>query len=230
MRNFILGFMLLFSQTGLYAEEDSNDFLEQDIEQLSFYMGYIIGRDHVKQSYGFPYRFGKVVEGMRAGVAGEAIEGKEELVPLIKRLQKNIVEKQSMLNLQEAEHYLVNLKGKMGIIELEPLKLYYLTEQVGQGPYIGKLPRLHLRMSELKDGTLHTIYSTYDVGASLELDLDCTVPGFQKGIAGMRVGEKRTIYVHPSLAFGIGKLDIQPNRLIVFEVLACDENSTISRS
>lgn len=51
---------------------------------------------------------------------------------------------------------------------------------------------------------------------------EAVVPGFQKGVQGMEIGEARTIYVHPDLAFGMGKLDIAPNRLIVFEIVACN--------
>lgn len=76
-------------------------------------------------------------------------------------------------------------------------------------------------MSELKNSELQLIYSTYnDKKEPLQIDLDAVVKGFQKGVQGMQLGEVRTVYVHPDLAFGMGKLDIAPNRLIVFEVEA----------
>src|ERR1700733_8871311 len=230
MRNQFIMIMLSFPVfiNGLWAGEKYDAFLDQEIEQLSFYMGYLIGRDHAKNSYGFPTKFDKVVEGMKAGIAGDAVPGKEELVPLIKRMQKTVVERQEALNLQEAENYLRSIAQKQNnLFEVEPAKVFYHIEQQGNGPLISDHPWLHFKMSELKDGSLHLVYSTYnDKGESLQVDLDAVVPGFQKGVQEMRIGEARTIYVHPDLAFGLGKLDIAPNRLIVFEVLATPTKCT----
>lgn len=214
----ILFFALCINE--FYAEENYDAFLDQEIEQLSFYLGYLIGRDHGKNSYGFPTKFDKVVEGMKAGIAGEPIPEKENLVSLIKRMQKTVVEKQAALNLLEAENYLKSLaQTQKFLVEVEPAKLFYLIEQKGEGPIITDQPWLDFKMSELKDGSLHLIYSTYeDKGEALQVDLNAVVPGFQKGVQGMRTGERRTIYVHPDLAFGLGKLEIAPNRLMVFEV------------
>jgi FKBP-type peptidyl-prolyl cis-trans isomerase len=189
MRNQVIVIALFFSlfANSLCAEEEYDSFLDQEIEQLSFYMGYLLGRDHAKNSYGFPTKFEKIVEGMKAGIAGDPIPEKEELTPLIKRMQKTVVERQTILNLQEAENYLKNLSNKQDLVEVEPSKLFYRVEKQGDGQPIKDLPWLHFKMSELKNG------------------------------------EARTIYVHPDLAFGMGKLDVAPNRLIVFEVMACKE-------
>lgn len=203
----------------LFSEEKYDAFLDREIEQLSFYMGYLIGRDHAKNSYGFPTKFEKIVEGMKAGIAGESVPGKEELIPLIKRMQKTVVKRQTEINLEEAENYLKTISQKQNLIVVEPLKLFYIVEKQGEGPIISNHPYFHFKMSELKNGELQLIYSTHnDKGEPLQVDLDAVVPGFQKGVSGMHLGEIRTIYVHPDLAFGMGKLDIAPNRLIVFEV------------
>ncbi len=227
MRNQFIMLTLSFSFliNGLYAKEKYDPFLDPEIEQLSFYMGYLIGRDHAKNSFGFPTKFEKIVEGMKAGMAGESIPGKEELTPLIKQMQKIIVERQAALNLREAENYLKTISQKQNLVELQPSKLFYHTEKQGEDLFISSHPLLHFKMSELKDGELRLIYSTYDdKGEPHEVDLDAVVPGFQKGVHGMKIGEARTIYVHPDLAFGLGKLDIAPNRLIVFEIIATLNN------
>ena len=220
----VLFFSLLINE--LCAEENSNTFLDQEIEQLSFYMGYLIGRDHAKNSYGFPTQFDKIVEGMKAGITGEPVPGGEELTPLIKRMQKSVVEYQTALNLQEAENYLKDIvKSQPNLIEVESAKLFYFIQKEGDGPLIQDHPWLHFKMNELKDGELHLIYSTYnDKGEALQVDLEAVIPGFLKGVKGMKVGEERTLFVHPDLAFGMGKLDIAPNRLIVFEIVACSAN------
>lgn len=45
------------------------------------------------------------------------------------------------------------------------------------------------------------------------------IPGFDRGVRGMRVGGKRRMYIPPSLAYGpSGSGPIPPNASIVFEV------------
>src|SRR4051794_22135259 len=158
-------FILLasFFTNYLSSEEMYDAFLDQEIEQLSFYMGYLIGRDHAKNSYGFPTKFEKIIEGMKAGIAGETVPGKEDLIPLIKRMQKTIVEKQTALNLQEAENYLKDMtKNPSNLIMIEPSKLFYSIDKQGDGQVIRDHPWLHFKMSELRNGELHLLYSTYD--------------------------------------------------------------------
>jgi len=221
----ILTLSFSFLVNGMYAEESYDSFVDQEIEQLSFYMGYLIGRDHAKKTYGFPTKFEKVVDGMKAGIAGENIPEKEGLIPVIKRMQKTVVEREAARNLLQTENQLNTISKTQNIVELEPSKLFYLSEKSGEGPLISTNPFLHFKMSQLIDGELHLLYSTYDdEEKALQVNLDAVVPGFKKGVQGMRIGESRTLYVHPDLAFGLGKLDIRPNRLIVFEVEAIGES------
>ncbi len=43
------------------------------------------------------------------------------------------------------------------------------------------------------------LFANYDIW----LDLSQTIPGFAHGVQGMRVGEKRTLFIHPALAYGV---------------------------
>ena len=36
----------------------------------------------------------------------------------------------------------------------------------------------------------------------ITIPLDQTIPGFSKGIVGMKEGEKRRLFVHPDLGYG----------------------------
>ncbi len=206
----------------LYAQEDET-FLDREIDQLSYYIGYLIGQDHAKNSFDFPTNFEKLTEGIRSGIANKPSIEKEELVPLIKRYQRSIVEKQSQQNLEEAEKYLQDLASStQELTELVPKKLFYKTQKEGKGPLISCQPKLHFTMSEWKNSEFCTLYSTdEDIKEPLLVELDAVIPGFSKGVEGMKVGGKRTLYIHPDLAFGAGKLNILPNRLIVIEVDAC---------
>ncbi len=51
----------------------------------------------------------------------------------------------------------------------------------------------------------------------IKLSLGDTLKGFSMGVEGMRIGERRKIYVHPELAYGklIGN---SPQELVIFEV------------
>ncbi len=47
------------------------------------------------------------------------------------------------------------------------------------------------------------LYDTRASGIPKELNLDSCITGFLHGILGMRVGEEREIYIHPSCAYGL---------------------------
>ena len=54
-----------------------------------------------------------------------------------------------------------------------------------------------------------------------------SIPGFAKGMLGMKEGEKRVLYIHPELAYGLtGQLP--PNSLLIFEVEIVKANSSLS--
>ena len=66
-------------------------------------------------------------------------------------------------------------------------------------------------------------------GASTEeemITLDETIPGFSKGIVGMREGEKRTLYIHPELGYGSSGY-LPPNSLLTFEIEVIKANANI---
>jgi FKBP-type peptidyl-prolyl cis-trans isomerase len=138
-----------------------------------------------------------------------------------KAFAKAVVERQTVLNLQEAESYLMDISQRENLVEVERSKLFYLVKEQGNGQLISDPPLFHFNMNQWKDNQLQTIYSTYDNrGEPVRVDLEAAIVGFRKGVSGMTVGETRVIYVHPDLAFGLGNLDIAPNRLIIFEVHA----------
>ncbi len=58
---------------------------------------------------------------------------------------------------------------------------------------------------------------------SFRLGSGQVIPGFDQGVAGMRVGGKRRIYVPSTLAYGsAGTSGIPPNAALVFEIELLD--------
>ena len=49
------------------------------------------------------------------------------------------------------------------------------------------------------------------------LPIKQSIPGFAKGLVGMKEGEKRILYIHPELAYGLAG-HLPPNSLLIFEV------------
>ena len=43
------------------------------------------------------------------------------------------------------------------------------------------------------------------------------IRGFQEGVAGMQEGEKRRLYIHPDLAYGVSN-EVPPNSILFFDV------------
>ena len=66
-------------------------------------------------------------------------------------------------------------------------------------------------------------------GASKEdeqLSLDEIIPGLRAGLLGMKEGEKRTIYIHPDMAYGTNGY-LPPNSLLTFEIEIVKANAPV---
>lgn len=132
------------------------------------------------------------------------------------KVQQKAFTELSEKNLKAANTFLEENKKKPNIVELEPGKLQYTILQPGTGETVGEhnAPSIHYKGTYI-DGTVFG--DSRESGAPVTIPLDQTVPGFSKGIAGMKEGEKRRLFVHPDLGYGtMGQLP--PNSLLIFEV------------
>ncbi len=71
----------------------------------------------------------------------------------------------------------------------------------------------------LEDGTV------FDQSDRATFNLERVIPGFQTGIAGMHVGESKTLLVPPEDGYGATPppgSDIPPNATLIFEVTLLD--------
>lgn len=98
------------------------------------------------------------------------------------------------------------------------LKIAVLEEGSGDSPQAGDTVSVHYRLW-LEDGT--QIDSSYDRGQPFPFTMgtNSTIPGWEEGVALMKVGEKAQLVLPPELAYGEqGIGPIPPNATLIFEV------------
>lgn len=199
-------FITLFCISCLFADK-----IDQK-KEVSKAMGHLI-KENLDQ-LNIPVDLDLLIEGIKDAQKGLSSPlDEEKCFQLIEQMQQIKNEKQAEKNLKEAEEFLAKLSQKKPIRSLENNLIFYQITQEGKGAALKQYHNPLLSyVGKYLDGT--------EIGASLEgerVDLQQTIPGFTKAILGMKEGESRTIYIHPSLAHGNSTL-FRPNALIIFEV------------
>lgn len=138
----------------------------------------------------------------------------EEFYQKSKEIEDTKYENLSKNNLEEAEAYISTLTTNPDIQALIENKLYIQTLREGSGDAINLNSKAIFAISASyinKD----PYFTSSEEGTSQ--DLAVAIEGFQKGVAGMKINEKRKIYIHPDL--GYGKVVFSnPNKLIITDV------------
>lgn len=186
-----------------------------DMKKISEAFGHFIGRHLKSPNVNFDLDY--VIKGMREGVEGKpAPMTDKEYEQAMMTIQKQAHEKSSKENLQAAEDYLKNNSNTKGFVTVEPNKLYYKTVKEGNGPVVEPqgTPQVNYT-GKFIDGTVFG--SSENSGGPVSIPLGQTIPGFSKGIAGMKEGEKRIILVHPDLGYG-STGHLPPNSLLIFDI------------
>lgn len=204
------------------AQEGSE---EINYNRLSETLGHLI----VKQldQAGFPFSSEKVIRGIRDAKAGKPSPmNEEEYEQVMCNLQEQLFLKTAENNLAMANAFLKENASKAGIQSLDP-KLQVKVTHEGSGAVIDaeSIPLIHYKGS-LIDGTVFA--SSETLGEPVALPLKQSIPGFSKGLVGMKEGEKRMLFIHPELAYGVAG-QLPPNSLLIFEVEAVKAN-TISQA
>lgn len=193
-----------------------------DKDQLSQTLGHLIVR-HLSHSE-FELNVDQIVQGIRdeqAGVAAPMSE--EEYEQAIVAISQTMFEQTAESNLNAATSFLREKSQETTINVLDPDRLLYTVEKEGMGAAVAEdgmpLIRYH---GTLLDGTVFA--SSAEGDQPIALPLKHTVPGFTKGLVGMKEGEKRTLYIHPELAYGVSG-HLPPNSLLIFEVEIVQANA-----
>jgi len=157
-----------------------------------------------------------VIQGIQEGQSGKPSPMSEkEYEEALTLIQQYAYEDMSAKNLQEAESYLQKNATATGIVCLENGKVQYKVIQEGKGEVVTDemMPTINYNATYSNGQKLG---SSEQTGGPIEVRLDETIPGFRMGVMGMKVGEKRQIFIHPDL--GYGKSGQLPNGLLIFEI------------
>lgn len=228
---FLIGLITFFSfsdaavsnQEETQVAENPKKELEVDINKVSEAFGHLIGKN--LETLGFEFDMQQVIKGMQDSLAGKTPPMNEtECVQAISIVQEEAFQKLATKNLKLATQFLAKNEKEAGIIELEKGKLQYRIEKEGTGAVVEKhhSPMIHYT-GKFLDGKVF--------GASQEdelISLDETIPGFSKGIVGMKEGEHRTIFIHPDLGYGMTGY-LPPNSLLIFDIEVLQANAPASQ-
>jgi peptidylprolyl isomerase len=62
------------------------------------------------------------------------------------------------------------------------------------------------------------LFDTRTLPRPQEVCLDFVIPGFAQGVLGMKVGERRKLYIHPKLGYRCMHWTVPPNVVLVIDV------------
>mgnify|MGYP001374605778 CR=1 FL=1 len=186
-----------------------------DMKKLSEAFGHFIGRN--LQSPGLSFDLDSIIKGIREGAAGKpAPLSEKDYEEMMAAVQEHAFKEMSASNLKAANEFMEKNAKEKNVVEVVPHKLQYIVLQEGKGTAVDahSSPKIHYT-GKYQDGTVFG--TSEEMGGPITIPLDQTIPGFSKGIVGMKEGEKRRLFVHPDLGYGTtGQLP--PNELLIFEI------------
>lgn len=193
-------------------EPEIQDLKADQISLLSEAFGHMLAK-HI-QSLGINFDVAQLVKGLEDAHQGKTSPMDEmKCIEAIGQARQAGFLRLAQKNLHAAEQFMQETAKKDGVQAIEEGKLYFRIEHAGEGAAVavGNSPLIRYKGSFI-DGKVF--------GASKEDDLvalDETIQGFSRGLLGMKEGEKRTLYIHPELAYGTNG-QLPPNSLLVFEI------------
>lgn len=208
-------FLIVFLSLNFsYSEENKHKLLKEPPSQVSEDLAHVLW--NIMETYEGEYSFKELITSL-----WKLEEGEKEPKPLgecfaslTKSLEKKATDQEN-LNLQTADAYLKKLKTASGIQEVVKDKLYYKVIHPGRGEVIKDLSNASPLIS-FKEKTINQETLSENI-SGIRLPFSEVIAGLRNGLKGIRVGEKREIFIHPDLAYGEFPKP-EPYSLIVVEV------------
>lgn len=110
--------------------------------------------------------------------------------------------KAAQYNLENANHCFSELAKDSRVSCVSPEKIYIQTLKEGNEKELKTQAKVKIHM-ELVTPAFEALIDTWANKEPLDLDLSDAIPGFAWGMKGMKVGEIREIYIHPSVGYGL---------------------------
>lgn len=215
--NFLAIILTVLGSSFAYCEDaaTSSELPSQDTGLVSEAFGYYMMQN--LENSGLQLESDRIVQGMKLfSDKKPAPLGEDAYEASILALQEQSLSALAEKNLHAAEQFLKDNAKAEGVIELIPGKLQYKTIKTGTGDEVKphSTPTIHYT-GKFADGTIFG--SSAETDEPITLPLDQTIPGFSTGLLGMKIGEIRTLFIHPDLGYGTSG-QLPPNKLLIFDV------------
>lgn len=130
-----------------------------------------------------------------SGMENPEAESNDDGCAYFPRSRRELI--QAKNNLVNTNHLFSEFEKKEDLKPIIPEKLYYKILKQGQGETICDGPLVSLDFDIfLPSGC------SISQKSNVTINLKNTIPGFALGVRGMKIGETREIFIHPSLGYG----------------------------
>lgn len=128
----------------------------------------------------------------------------------------------SQENLKKGEAFLLKISNKENVQPVIEKMVYFEILNEGEGETICLNDGISV---EFKQFDLEGRKIKDTENKRVNIFLPRTIKGFQIGLEGARVGERRKIYIHPEYGFGeMGRGD-EPNQTLIYEIVVCSKTN-----
>jgi len=186
----------------------------QKVLEASEAIGHLMAKSI--QTLGISCDTDKIVQGFKDALQGKNLKSEMENVEIIAKAQEAVFKEMAVENLKKTEEFLTQNKSADGIKELEANKLQYKIEKEGSGPVVDEncAPIIRYTAKFLDEA----VEDSAKDESRINLREEELIVGFKKALIGMKEGEKRTVYIHPDLAFKTKEYNRHTNSLLTFEI------------
>ncbi|MCH9811381.1 FKBP-type peptidyl-prolyl cis-trans isomerase [bacterium] len=202
------------SEVIVETKKADNPLTDEQVKLLSKAYGHMIG-DNLAD-IGLALDNNAILQGIQGAFNGEESPLDDtRTIEMITKMQEDKFRLESQNNLKEAEAFLAANAKEDGTVVLETDKLQFTRLADGSGKACREedTPIITYKGSYLNGET----FGQSDSEKGEPICLQDTIAGFRKAIVGMKVGEKRKVYIHPDLGYGAGSR-FSPNALLTFEI------------
>jgi peptidylprolyl isomerase len=226
MKKYVLTFIACAAVSLLRAGDAQSEKKEEkkespafEIAQVSEAFGHLIGKN--LQNIGMKFDVAQVVKGLQDSLAGkESPMSEMECIQALTAAQEKAFKEQSQDNLKKAEVFLQDNAKTTGVTSLENGKVQFRIDKEGKGSALESHYSPLIRYTgKFMDGTVFSTSKEEE-----KICLEEVIPGLRSGLVGMKEGEKRSVYIHPDLAYGTSGC-LPPNALLTFEVELVQANA-----